>query len=202
MKHRKKQPLQTRLAILEAAGAEFARHGYAGTSLGAIVARAALTKGALFHHFPDKQALAAAWISESLAATLAARWVTPLAELASLDALRALYRAHCLELQPGDATSALVALTAETAAADPKLGAALERIFAGWRAALAGLLERGKSAGWIHRSIQPAGEAAMLVAAIAGFSVTTRDQPADGLRRTCATALEGYLETLRAQQAL
>jgi len=183
---------------VEAAGAEFARHGYAGTSLGAIVARSALTKGALFHHFPDKQTLAAAWIDESLAATLAARWITPLAELASLDALRALYRAQCLELQPGDDTSALVALTAETAAADPVLGAALERIFAGWRTAVAGLLERGKFAGWIHRSIQPAGEAAMLVAAIAGFSVTTRGQSDDAIRRTCATALEGYLETLRA----
>lgn len=198
MKQRTKQPLQTRLTLMEAAGAEFARHGYAGTGLGAIVARAALTKGALFHHFPDKQSLAAAWIDESLATAIAARWITPLAELASLDALRALYRAHCLELQPGDATSALVALTAETAAAAPVLGAALEHIFTGWRAAIAGLLERGKAAGWIHRSIQPAGEAAMLVAAIAGFSVTTRSQPDDGLRRTCASALEGYLETLRA----
>ena len=199
MKQRKKQPLQTRLAILEAAGSEFARHGYAGTGLGSIVARAALTKGALFHHFPDKQALAAAWIDESLATAITARWITPLAGLTSLDALRALYRSHCLALQPGDATSALVALTAETAATDPMLGAALERIYAGWRAALAGLLEQGKTAGWIHRSIQPAGEAAMLVAAIAGFSVTTRGQSDDGLRRTCATALEGYLETLRAQ---
>ena len=199
MKQRKKQPVQTRQAILDAAGAEFARHGYAGSGLGAIVARAALTKGALFHHFPDKQTLAAAWIDESLAAAIATLWLTPLAALGSLDAFRALCRTRCLELQPGDATSAVVALTAETAAVEPRLGEALERIFTGWRAATAGLLERGKADGWIHRSIQPAVEAAFLVSAIAGFSITTRCHPDTGIRRTCASALEGYLETLRPQ---
>ncbi len=198
MQPRKKQPLLTRQALLAAAGAEFARHGYAGTALGAIVARAGLTKGALFHHFADKQALAAAWITDALTAELDALWLTPLAALDSLDGLRALCRARCLALQPGDAISALVALTAETAVTEPLLGAALEDIFARWRAAAADVLARGQAAGWIHRSIQPAGEAVFLVAAIAGFSVTTRGQPDVGLRRSCATALEGYLDTLRA----
>lgn len=199
MQQRKKQPVQTRQAILAAAAVEFARHGYAGTGLGAIVTRAGLTKGALFHHFPDKQRLAAAWIGEHLAAAITALWITPLAAADTLDAFRALCRTRCLELRPGDATSALVALTAETAASDPVLGAALESIFAAWRAAIAGWLERGKTGGWIHRSIQPQVEAAFLVAAIAGFSVTTQATPDDKVRRTCASALEGYLETLRAQ---
>ena len=199
MKQRKKQPVQTRQAILDAAGVELSTHGYAATGLGAIVSRAALTKGALFHHFPDKQSLAAAWIEGELATAIEFLWITPLAAIHSLDALRALCRSRCLELEPGDATSALVALTAETAATDPRLGAALERIFGAWRAAVAGLLERGQADGWIHRSIQPAGEAVFLVAVIAGFSVTTRCHPDESIRRSCATAVEGYLETLRAQ---
>ena len=70
MKQRKKQPALTRQAILNAAGVEFSRHGYAGTGLGAIVGRADLTKGALFHHFADKQALAVAWVGENLAAAI------------------------------------------------------------------------------------------------------------------------------------
>jgi AcrR family transcriptional regulator len=197
MKQRKKQPVQTRQAILDAAGAEFSHHGYAGTGLGAIVARAALTKGALFHHFPDKQSLAVAWIDDSLTAAIGSLWIAPLDAIDSLGALCALYRSRCQELQAGDATSALVALTAETAAVDPVLGAALERVFSGWRAAIAELLERGKSGGWIHRSIQPAGEAAFLVAAIAGCSVTTGGHSDEGIRRACAGALESYLETLR-----
>lgn len=184
---------------MEAAGAEFSRHGYAGTGLGAIVARAELTKGALFHHFPDKRALATAWIGDQLTPALEAQWITPLEEIRPLDALRAFCRARCMEMQPGDALSALVSLTAETAAADPVLGAALERVFEFWRQAFAKLLERGKTEGWIHRSIQPAVEAAFLVSSFAGFSVTTRGNPNESGRRTCATALEAYLETLRAQ---
>lgn len=199
MRPRKKQPVITRRAILDAAGAEFARHGYAGTGLGAIVQRAELTKGALFHHFTDKRAMAVAWIDDLLDAEIAQRWIEPLTGIGSLDGLRVFLRARCLEIRPGDAASALVALTAETAHADDALGAALERVFSHWRAGLADLLERGKSEGWIHRSIHPPAEAAFLVSVIAGFTVTTRAGEGETLRRGNADALEGYLETLRAQ---
>jgi AcrR family transcriptional regulator len=199
MRPRKKQPVKTRRAILDAAGVEFARHGYAGTGLGAIVQRAELTKGALFHHFTDKRAMAVAWIDDLLSTEIGQRWIEPLTGIGSLDGLRAFLRARCLEIRPGDAASALVALTAETAHSDDALGAALERVFSRWRAGLADLLERGKSEGWIHRSIQPPAEAAFLVSAIAGFTVTTRAGEGENLRRGSADALEGYLETLRAQ---
>ena len=197
MKSRKKQPERTRQGLLDAAGEEFSRHGYAGSGLGAIVERAGLTKGALFHHFPDKQRLALAWIGHSLAGALEALWIAPLQALGSLEELRSFCRGRCMALEPGDATSALVALTAECAVADPLLGAALEGILAGWRAAVAGLLERGQAGGWIHRSIQPAVEAAFLVAVMVGSSVSTQGAAVAGLRRHCATALDGYLETLR-----
>jgi TetR/AcrR family transcriptional regulator, transcriptional repressor for nem operon len=199
MRSRKKQPAKTRRAILDAAGAEFAAHGYAGTGLGAIVERAELTKGALFHHFTDKRAMAVAWIDDLLEAEIGIIWIEPLAGIGSLDGLRSFLRARCLEMRPGDAASALVALTAETAHADEVLGGALERVFAGWRAALADLLERGKGEGWIHRSILPPAEAAFLVSVLAGFTVTTCAGDGENLRRGCADALGGYLETLRAQ---
>src|SRR4051794_28459348 len=47
----------SRRAILAAARHAFARDGYANTSLDAIVARARLTKGALYHHFKSKAAV-------------------------------------------------------------------------------------------------------------------------------------------------
>jgi TetR/AcrR family transcriptional regulator, transcriptional repressor for nem operon len=197
MRPRKKQPEITRRAILDAAGVEFALNGYAGTGLEAIVGRAELTKGALFHHFTDKRAMAVAWIDDLLGAEIAARWIEPLADIGSLDGLRAFLRARCLEMRPGDAASALVSLASETS--DGALGAALERVLAGWRAGLTNLLERGKNEGWIHRSIRPPAEAAFLVSAVAGFTVTTRAGDGENLRRGCADALEGYLETLRAQ---
>lgn len=47
----------TRRALVDAAEVLFTRHGYAATSLDAIVAEAQVTKGALYHHYSGKQAL-------------------------------------------------------------------------------------------------------------------------------------------------
>jgi AcrR family transcriptional regulator len=47
----------TRQALVNSALELFTKRGYAGTSLEAIVRRARVTKGALYHHFTGKQAL-------------------------------------------------------------------------------------------------------------------------------------------------
>lgn len=199
MKQRKKQPVQTRQAILDAADLEFSRQGYAGASLAGIVTSAELTKGALFHHFPDKQSLAAAWINERLAAGILQLWTSPLSNVDSLDTLMSLCRLRCKDLIPCDATSALVAVAAELAYRDDLLGAAFEQVFQEWRSAFAGALERGKLTGWIHPSIKPETEAVLFVSAFAGFTVTLKTSRSQDTRTPFITALEAYLETLRVQ---
>lgn len=51
------QAAETREAILAAARTLFTTDGYAATSVAVIVARAGVTKGALFHHFDTKEHL-------------------------------------------------------------------------------------------------------------------------------------------------
>jgi AcrR family transcriptional regulator len=48
---------QTRAAIVGAAAEAFAGQGFAATSITQIATAAHVTKGAIYHHFPDKQAL-------------------------------------------------------------------------------------------------------------------------------------------------
>jgi len=66
----------TRKALVRSATKLFAERGYAGTSLDEVVARARVTKGALYHHYQGKQALFEAvfyQIEEKAQATIAQR---------------------------------------------------------------------------------------------------------------------------------
>ncbi|WAX82217.1 ScbR family autoregulator-binding transcription factor [Streptomyces sp. KMM 9044] len=50
--------VRTRRAVLEAAAAVFAEHGYAAATVADILKTAGVTKGALYFHFDSKEALA------------------------------------------------------------------------------------------------------------------------------------------------
>lgn len=54
----------TRRAFLDAARELFAEKGYGGVTIGEIVVRTRMTKGALYHHFEDKRSLLRAVVEE------------------------------------------------------------------------------------------------------------------------------------------
>ena len=54
----------TRAAILTAARDLFAEHGYHGCSIDTILSRAESSKGAFYHHFPDKATVLEALLTE------------------------------------------------------------------------------------------------------------------------------------------
>ncbi|MFC4555914.1 TetR/AcrR family transcriptional regulator [Georgenia faecalis] len=135
---------QTRRAMLGAAAEEFLVHGYAGSSLAVIAARLGLTKGALAHHFPTKDALAAGLMT-ILRQTLA-------------DQEAAARRAY-----PDSGARAVVALVLGMAARgveDPRVAASvvllsdrsapsyeIADVIADWVARIQGLIEQGRELG-------------------------------------------------------
>ncbi|WP_158089472.1 TetR/AcrR family transcriptional regulator [Magnetofaba australis] len=62
----KKSADATREKLLQAAYEEIHLHGFQAASLSAILKRAQMTKGALYHHFPNKLALGYAVVEEVL----------------------------------------------------------------------------------------------------------------------------------------
>ena len=74
----------TRAALLDAARQLFAEKGYASTGTEEIVARARVTRGALYHHFADKAGLFRA-VMEAVAAELAQRLITRQLSRATAD---------------------------------------------------------------------------------------------------------------------
>jgi AcrR family transcriptional regulator len=81
----------TRAALLDAARELFAEDGYAGTGTEDIVARAGLTRGALYHHFRDKPGLFRAVmdaVAGELASGLIARQLARASATGAWDQLR------------------------------------------------------------------------------------------------------------------
>ncbi|WP_369196953.1 ScbR family autoregulator-binding transcription factor [Streptomyces djakartensis] len=67
---RQERAIRTRRTILEAAAAVFDERGYTSATIGEILDRAGVTKGALYFHFGSKEELAAGVFAEQLALTL------------------------------------------------------------------------------------------------------------------------------------
>ena len=74
-----RDPDRTRQDLLLAAEREIHLHGYQAASLSQIIADAGVTKGALYHHFVNKQALGYAVVDEIWGPQMRATWVEPLA---------------------------------------------------------------------------------------------------------------------------
>ena len=73
-----RNPDQTRARILEAAFMEIYVNGFQGMRLDEVLAATDLTKGALYHHFPNKRALGYAVVDEVIIPTMTSLWLEPL----------------------------------------------------------------------------------------------------------------------------
>ena len=69
---------ETRKQLLLAAFEEIYRVGFQAASLQKILLRTGVTKGALYHHFPSKQALGHAVVDEIISVMLREQWIRPL----------------------------------------------------------------------------------------------------------------------------
>src|ERR1700678_2367295 len=93
-----RNPERTRGLLLQAAFQEIYRSGFRSADLDAILTAAGVTKGALYYHFDNKEALGYAVVDEVIARNLHQKWVQPLRDAKNpIDALVRIIRSESLK---------------------------------------------------------------------------------------------------------
>src|SRR3954462_11573749 len=197
-----KAPEATRRKILEAAFAEFYRHGFQGGSLNRIVESAGTTKGALFHHFPQgKQQLGYAVLDEIIGPILQHRWLEPLRY--SADPVTELKTKFRELIQEDISTGHFVQgcplnnLAQEMSPLDEGFRSRIDRLYAEWRRAYADVFSAAIKAGKMKQNIVPADVAALIVASQMGIWGTGKSSRSPELMAQAGDAVASYLESLK-----
>src|ERR1700721_1080976 len=154
---------RTRGALLESAARGLSRHGYGNLVLEEVAREAGYTRGALYHQFKDKDALALAvleWVHQNSVREVgepAARHSDPVAELLALAAGHAVF---CRR----DIARVVMALRMEFAGQDHPVGRKIERIWETGVKRCVKLINAGRKAG----SIPPGPPARAVALALLG----------------------------------
>ena len=153
----------TRHALLVAAGEHFAEHGYHGTSLNDLLSQGPGSKGALYFHFPSKQAVATALVEE-----MAVSWdlVVPTAERDAPDPLHALIAVTDVVVVRLD--DPIVRGAARVLRDQVVDRPTLAELSAGWQADLARLFTLAADADLVKPAVEPRWAAREVVVTLAG----------------------------------
>lgn len=199
-----KTPDQTRQTLLDSAFGEIYRQGFQAASLSRILADTGLTKGALYHHFPDKKALGLAVIEDVIRPFLKTMMLDPLAGTERpLATLQALLKAKAEADEPHMVALGcpLNNLMQEMSPVDETFRIRLNAVFQDWVAAVAAALTRGVGSGEVRGDIDVEQTAFFLVSALEGCVGMSKNTQSITAYRGCMAQLERYLETLKTQPA-
>ena len=196
----KRDPDKTRDMILSAAFEEVYRHGFQGASLDAILARAGVTKGALYHHFANKVELGYAIVDEVIMQRIQESWLDPIEQSENpVDALLGMLRTQgeILSREMMEAGCPLNNLAQEMSPLDEGFRIRLATVFERWREGIATALEKGKERNQVAKDVNTNGAAAFFVAAIEGFVGLLKSSHDMSILNSAGAELAGYLEGLR-----
>jgi AcrR family transcriptional regulator len=190
---------RSRTALLEAAARGLSRHGYARLNLEQVAREAGYTRGALYHQFEDKQALALAviqWVDEAWRAEVGPKIDR---ETDPVDALIAMARGHAVFCRR-DVARVVMALRVEFSGQDHPVGRQIERVSESGVRRVARLIKAGRRDGSIPPG-PPAGTVALAVVGALEGSVIALAGRAPDDELLAARAVSGVLSLPIAPEA-
>jgi TetR/AcrR family transcriptional regulator, transcriptional repressor for nem operon len=204
LKHRAprhRDPEHTRQRLLQAAFREVYRYGLQSAGVDTILAATNVTKGALYYHFENKEALGYAIIEEVVAEITGGRWLRPLQRSKDKDPIDALIAiVQAIPHGPRDVKSGcpLVNLAQEMSQLDEQFRKRLERIFHAWQAEIARALRRGQRQGTVRSDLVPEETAGFLIAMVEGYEVLAKNAQDARVWNMGIRTIVGWLSSLRA----
>ena len=194
-----KQPDVTRETILDAAFQEVHRHGFQAASLNNILARTGLTKGALYHHFPTKDALGFAVIEEVVREGLDAMVFAPLRE--SSAPYTTLLEIIGRKAQRADVESVTLGcplnnLMQEMSPLDAAFKKRLNAVLETWQDAVTDALTRAQNQRQVRRNVDCRAAALFIVSAWEGCVGVAKNLQSVKDFRLCMKQLEQYVAGL------
>ncbi len=190
----------TREKILFAAYKEFHLNGFQSASLSHILAHTGVTKGALYHHFPNKTALGYAVVDEVIARRIHLSFIEPIAHFDDpIDGFIAFVRdaGKTFSMTDIELGCPLSVLAQEMAPIDEGFRTRLTAIYEQWRGAIAGVLQRAQREGRINAAIDTGAMSATLMSIMEGsLSAAKVTQSLDTLH-LCGTGMIQLLQLIR-----
>ena len=165
------EEMDTRGKILFAAYKEIHVNGFQAASLNNILAHTGVTKGALYHHFPNKTELGYAVIEEVITDRINRSFIAPLKD--ADDPIQALIglieqSGKAFTLKDIELGCPLGNLAQEMAPIDEGFRIRLNRIYESWHTAIKQAVIKAQQAGSIIQQVKPDQVAIMVVATMEG----------------------------------
>ena len=193
-----RDPERTRERLLRAASREIYRTGFQSASLDTILSSAGVTKGALYHHFENKEALGYAVVEEVISRNVRRTWVQPLRSVKDpIDALIGIVRDIPVRPENVCGGCELNNLAQEMSPLDAGFRKRLEAIFDAWREAAASVLRQGQLHGSVRRDVEPTDAAALLIAMVEGYGSLAKNAQDPKVIKAGIKNIVGWLNSLR-----
>jgi AcrR family transcriptional regulator len=191
---------ETRQMLLQSAFMEIHRVGYQAASLQNILKNTGLTKGALYHHFPNKKSLGYAVLDEIIRGILIAEWVAPLQGTTNpIDALTKTIKDVSKKLTQEDIELGcpLNNLAQEMSPIDPIFRKKIETIYTEWRNVIEQVLDQGKTNNTVKKEVNSQQIAIVFTATLEGCMGMAKNAQSMELLLHCGQGLITLLDTLR-----
>jgi len=195
-----RNPEATRKRILEAAFMEIYRKGFQGMRLDDVLTTTELTKGALYHHFPNKRALGYAVVDEVILPIMDEMWLEPLKKAPDpmqgvIDVVEQLP-----EMKPPEMIEygcPLNNLAQEMSPLDEGFRQRLDYVFRLWHDVTEEALERARHQGTLRESVDCDETATFIMAALEGCIGIAKNAQSIERLRSCNRGLVDYLQSLK-----